>query len=132
MAAVHAVRAYREMTAELSRNSRFEVRRNCLASFAAVHRDRFEAVFMQKTANTSTEARPQLLTVRETMALTTLGRTSLWKLAKDGRFPRPVKLCNGTRVAFFENEVLEWLANRPRALGEDSPGAHQAGARRRA
>lgn len=65
-------------------------------------------------AHEKVEALPRLLTMRETMALTTLGRTSLWKLSKEGRFPSAVRL-NG-RVAFFESEIRTWLANRPRAF----------------
>jgi predicted DNA-binding transcriptional regulator AlpA len=72
---------------------------------------------MQKTATTIIDTRRKLLTVRETMELTTLGRTSLWELSKTGYFPRPVKLCKG-RVAFFGDEVLQWLADRPRAPEE--------------
>jgi predicted DNA-binding transcriptional regulator AlpA len=104
---------------EWSRNSRIEFQ----YLFGEVCRsspDRSKATFMQNTAGT-TDTRRKLLTVRETMKLTTLGRTSLWELPKDGLFPRAVKLCKG-RLAYFEEEVLQWLANRPRTL-EDNSGS---------
>lgn len=39
--------------------------------------------------------RKEMLTVREVAEWTSLGRSSIWRLVKDGSFPRPVKVSPG-------------------------------------
>ena len=44
-------------------------------------------------------------------------RNHLTREIKAGRFPEPVQL--GVRsIAFYEDEVLDWVASRPRGLAE--------------
>jgi len=40
-----------------------------------------------------------------------LGRSSIYALVKQGRFPRPVHLSSRT-VGWIESEVEQWLAGR--------------------
>jgi prophage regulatory protein len=51
--------------------------------------------------------------MREVVALTTYSRASIYRLVAAGRFPRPLKL-GGLKIAFIEDEVLDWLNSRPR------------------
>ena len=53
----------------------------------------------------------RLLSVRDTIALTSLSRTSLWRLTRTGHFPVPVRL-SANRIAFREREVREWIVSR--------------------
>jgi hypothetical protein len=41
-------------------------------------------------------------------------RDHLRRLWKAGKFPKPVALGDGGRIAFREDEIDEWLASRPR------------------
>lgn len=43
--------------------------------------------------------------------LTTLSRTTIWRLRKLSDFPAPVQLSRG-RVAFRRREILAWLRDR--------------------
>lgn len=38
----------------------------------------------------------------------TLSKLQLWRMARDGRFPKPVKLSH-SRNAWVEDEVNDWL-----------------------
>jgi prophage regulatory protein len=47
------------------------------------------------------------------LALTSLGKTTLYKLIALGDFPRPVPLTgDGRRVAWLYHEVQQWIAVR--------------------
>lgn len=46
--------------------------------------------------------------------ITGLSRSSIYKLVKEGDFPRPIKL-TGRAVAWPEQAVADWLASRPAA-----------------
>jgi prophage regulatory protein len=47
------------------------------------------------------------------LALTSLGKTTLYKLIASGDFPRPVPLTeDGSRVAWLYHEVQEWISER--------------------
>jgi prophage regulatory protein len=50
---------------------------------------------------------------REVQRLTGLSRSTLWRLEKDGDFPKRLKLGPGA-VGWLESEVLEWLSTRKR------------------
>ena len=58
----------------------------------------------------------RLLRRPEVLDLVQFSLTTLYRLMANGDFPRPVKL--GTRaVAWWEDEVLEWMDQRPRSTG---------------
>ena len=45
-------------------------------------------------------------------ALTGLSRSTIWRMVKDGSFPRPVRL--GMRsIGWRESDVMHWLETRP-------------------
>lgn len=50
----------------------------------------------------------RILTVKATCEKVGKGRTKLWQLTKDGRFPKPIKIDGG--VGYLEHEVDEWIA----------------------
>lgn len=53
---------------------------------------------------------------REVERLTRLSRTSIYRKMRAGTFPLPLKL--GARaVAWRADEIQEWIASRPQALG---------------
>src|ERR1700730_5262993 len=83
---------------------------------------------------------PKLISPKIVEELTSLKRRSIDRAVKSGRFPTPVRLSD-SRIAFFENEVREWIEARPRISARDSErdnkvasrgvqdeGAHQVGA----
>ena len=53
----------------------------------------------------------RFLKLKEVMALTALGRSSIYKFMEESRFPKSVSL--GDRaVAWLESEVEEWMYER--------------------
>jgi predicted DNA-binding transcriptional regulator AlpA len=48
-------------------------------------------------------------------------RSHLWRLSKDGKFPKPVKLGPGGRIAYVANEVDAWI--KARVAARDSSAA---------
>lgn len=54
---------------------------------------------------------PSLLRIRDVMARTGLSRSTLYAMAGDGRFPRPVKL-SVRCVAWPSDQVDAWIAER--------------------
>ncbi|AAW87593.1 DNA-binding protein [Aliivibrio fischeri ES114] len=53
----------------------------------------------------------RFLRLKEVMALTALGRSSIYKFMSEGRFPQTISL--GDRaVAWVESEVEEWMHER--------------------
>lgn len=56
----------------------------------------------------------RLLKLEEVVAMTTLGKTSIYAKVKEGAFPAPVQL--GERaVAWRESEVIDWMKGLARA-----------------
>jgi prophage regulatory protein len=51
---------------------------------------------------------------RDVEEITSLSRTTIYKLMSQGAFPRPVKL-TGKAVAWPESAIVDWLASRPLA-----------------
>ena len=62
--------------------------------------------------------RERLLTTSQLAELYGLpySRCHLWRLARVGKFPAPVRL-GANRIAYRESEIRAWLASRPRAHG---------------
>lgn len=59
------------------------------------------------------QKKPQrLIGWAETQARTGLGKTSIWRLHRAGKFPSPVTLPDTRRSVFVEDEVDEWIAAR--------------------
>jgi prophage regulatory protein len=54
---------------------------------------------------------PQLLTIRDVCAWTTLTHTTIYRAIANGAFPRPVRLPEG-RVAWRAADVARWIESR--------------------
>lgn len=52
-------------------------------------------------------------------ALGGIGKTTLWRWIREGRFPKAIRL-GANCVAWREDEVNQWIASRPR--GDESEG----------
>ena len=62
----------------------------------------------------------RLLRLSEVLSRTALGRSSIYRMMRDGSFPEPLKV--GVRaVRWRESEIEGWLAARPRATGDGPP-----------
>lgn len=51
----------------------------------------------------------RILTVKATCEKVGKGRTKLWQLTKEGRFPKPVKIDGG--IGYLEHEVDKWISD---------------------
>ncbi len=61
----------------------------------------------------------KLIKLHEVTRITSLSRSTIYQAIIDGRFPKPFR--TGARgVAWLEQEVLDWIATRPRT-GSDQP-----------
>lgn len=60
---------------------------------------------------TTTPAPLQLLRLPEVVSRTGLGRSTVWALIAQGRFPKQVKL-SARSAAWVASEVEQWAANR--------------------
>lgn len=68
------------------------------------------------TANTEKKEQPRfrsggerLLRTPEVLSRTGMGRTTLWRKARDGSFPQPRQI-TGNTIGWLESEVEAWLA----------------------
>ena len=55
-----------------------------------------------------------LLTIEEVAVRTRLSKPTIYKLIRQGDFPRQLRLC-ANKVAWLEREVSEWVAARAEA-----------------
>ncbi len=53
----------------------------------------------------------RILKLPEVKSLTALSRSTIYAKAKDGTFPKPIKLSERS-VGWLEREILEWLEKR--------------------
>jgi prophage regulatory protein len=66
----------------------------------------------------TTEFSDRIVRSREVMAKTSLSRTTLWRMAHKGTFPRPIKLSDN-RIGWSLSAVDAWIeARRADALDE--------------
>ncbi|MFN3130563.1 helix-turn-helix transcriptional regulator [Roseibium sp.] len=63
----------------------------------------------------------RLLTLREVTSLTTLRKDMIRQLARDGKFPSPIKL-GERRIAFSSSEVDAWI----KRMTEEGPRVYEA------
>jgi prophage regulatory protein len=63
---------------------------------------------------------PRLIGFREVRRITGLCRSSVWRLERDGNFPRR-RLVTATKVAWILSEVLEWMHSRSVVDSESKP-----------
>ena len=64
----------------------------------------------------------RLLTRHEVESRCGISRTTVYRLMRLGQFPEPIRV--GQRaVRWPESEIEKWLAERPRATGDESRSA---------
>ena len=56
----------------------------------------------------------RLLSFKRVLEVTSLSRATLYRKIGDGSFPVPLKI-GGSRVAWKERDIAEWIARQPRA-----------------
>jgi len=62
----------------------------------------------------------QILRRLDVQRVTGLSKATIWRLVKEGSFPRPVRL--GARaVGWRADEVVSWIDSRPRTTTEGAP-----------
>ena len=76
----------------------------------------------RETAGTAV---PRLLTLRDVTAATALSRSAVYALMADSRFPKPIRV-RSRAVRWVEQEVLNFIASRPRAGSDRLAGAQQS------
>jgi prophage regulatory protein len=55
-----------------------------------------------------------LLTIEEVAVRTRLSKPTIYKLIRQGEFPKQLRLC-ANKVAWLEHEVAAWIATRAEA-----------------
>lgn len=58
-----------------------------------------------------------LLRLKDVCKITGLGKSTVWKYSRLGRFPRPVKV-TGTVTAWRSDELSQWVEDRQRLMFE--------------
>tara|TARA_R110001606_G_scaffold399247_1_gene582715 strand:- start:1975 stop:2190 length:216 start_codon:yes stop_codon:yes gene_type:complete len=61
--------------------------------------------------NQTEDKKMKFVKLREVMVITSLARSTIYKFAAEGRFPKQVSL-GGNCVAWVESEVVEWIEAR--------------------
>ena len=64
------------------------------------------------------QSKPAFTSFPKAQERTGLSRTTLWRMSRDGRFPRAIAISPG-RVAFVTEELEAWIAQR---IDEREPG----------
>jgi prophage regulatory protein len=64
------------------------------------------------TTKNDRRSSPQLLSIRDVSAMTSLSRRTLYAKASDGTFPKPLKISK-RRIAYRETDVRAWLEAQP-------------------
>jgi prophage regulatory protein len=63
------------------------------------------------TPELALEANERVVTTAELVERVPLDRSTIWRLAREGRFPRPIQLTS-SRIGWRWSAVLAWLADR--------------------
>ena len=65
-----------------------------------------------------------ILSSRELLKLIPLSRATIWKMCREGRFPKPIQL-SASRIGWQYTDVLAWIDERKRnpiAASLNAPG----------
>lgn len=68
----------------------------------------------------------RLIRRAQVLELTGLSRTTLWKMEREGRFPRRRQVGRAA-VAWSEREVVEWMQGLPLAASHHEPAITRRG-----
>jgi len=55
----------------------------------------------------------KILTTSDVISITSLSRTTIWRLEKAGIFPSHVQIASN-RIGYIEEEIISWVQSRPR------------------
>ena len=71
--------------------------------------------------------RVRFISTKETRHRTNLSERTQARLVAAGKFPKPVRLCDGHRIAYVEAEIDAWIQeqlaqNRGRPAADPPPG----------
>lgn len=80
---------------------------------------------MQRRENNGTQP-ARLITMKEAVKRTGLGRSTIYAMLKRQEFPRPVRIGRLTRIGFVEAEVETWIAEQVQASRSDDATAPAA------
>ncbi len=59
------------------------------------------------------EKQNKLIRIRSVLEMTSISKSYVYQLVKEGGFPKPVQLVKGGKsVAWIESEVQEWVESR--------------------
>jgi len=62
----------------------------------------------------------KLIRIKEVQAVTSLSKSYIYQLVKQGGFPRSIRLIKGgSAVAWLESEVNDWVDSRLQARNEE-------------
>ena len=61
--------------------------------------------------------------------LTGASDPSFWRWERAGTFPKRIRLTESGAVGWYEDEILEWIHSRIRAVGKRPPGVAPAAPR---
>jgi predicted DNA-binding transcriptional regulator AlpA len=64
---------------------------------------------------------PRVLRLNEVVQVTSLSRSTIWRLESAGQFPRRISL-SGHRVGWLENDIDQWIASRRGPSASLDPG----------
>ena len=73
-----------------------------------------QATRIQRGNEMNAYEKGQLIDMKRVTEMTTLSRTTLWRMVRQGRFPRPIKI-SSNRVAWRECDVVDWVQARSEA-----------------
>ena len=62
----------------------------------------------------------KLLRRREVEGITSMSRSSIYRLMQSGEFPRPVRV-GPSAVRWRERDITAWVESRPVATGDTGP-----------
>jgi prophage regulatory protein len=65
---------------------------------------------MQTQEDSTKTKLTQFIRVRKVLELTQIGRTTLWRLVREGKFPKPVRI-GPNSVAWRELDYESWAEN---------------------
>jgi predicted DNA-binding transcriptional regulator AlpA len=70
---------------------------------------------VQEKLSPTKEMTSGILGDRAVRQLTNLSRTTIWRLERQGKFPRRLRL-SGNRIGWRADEILEWIQLLPRGF----------------
>lgn len=73
--------------------------------------------------NSPLETNERIMRLPDVLLITGLKRSSLYKLIKQGYFPRQIRLSGGRSVGWFYSEILIWILSRKKTPELTTPAA---------